>query len=185
MLKSTTHLYRDCLRTIEHMNGRSAKGRHIAAIVRQQFKDNKTITDDKEIETLRKKSTPLPTTHSHSHSHTRSHARRASDGTDGVLGCVGLVGCVVSSAMTSLANYLTLQSISQLRHKDGLGNPIELANEQRAEEEDNDDEYEEVWMNEHGDILSDEEAMAIQQGKPLPGRNVLKDAEVQSDTRHQ
>ena len=56
MLKSTAHLYRDCLRTIEHMNGRSAKGRHITAIVRQQFKDNKHITDEQEIETLRKKS---------------------------------------------------------------------------------------------------------------------------------
>ena len=56
MLKSTTHLYRDCLRTIEHMNGRSAKGRHITAIVRQQIKDNKHTTDEDDIETLRNNS---------------------------------------------------------------------------------------------------------------------------------
>ena len=83
--------------------------------------------------------------------------------------------------MTSLANYLTLQSISQLRHKDGHGSPLSLAEEQY---DDNEEEYEEVWMNEHGDILTDEEAAAIQQGKPLPARNTVKDAEVQSDTRH-
>ena len=80
--------------------------------------------------------------------------------------------------MTSLANYLTLQSISALRHKDGQGNPLSLANAQQQAEE-AEDEYEEVWMNEHGDILTDEEAEAIQRGA-----TTLKDAEVQSDTRH-
>ena len=87
------------------------------------------------------------------------------------------------SAMTSLANYLTLQSISQLRHKDGLGNPVALADERAAAEEDDDEEEEEVWMNEHGEVLTEEEAMAVQQGKPMPSRHTVKDAEVQSDTR--
>ena len=68
MLKSTVHLYRDCLRTIEHMNGRSAKGRHITAIVRQQFKDSKHITDEQQIDTLRKKYT---------HSHTATQPLRS------------------------------------------------------------------------------------------------------------
>ena len=87
--------------------------------------------------------------------------------------------------MTSLANYLTLQSISQLRHKDGHGNPLSVADEQQQQgEEDDEDEYEEVWMNEDGEILTEEEAAAIQRGEPLPGRSAVKDAEVQSDTRH-
>ena len=85
MLKSTTHLYRDCLRTIEHMNGRSAKGRHIAAIVRQQFKDNKHITEEGQIETLRKKYNTPHAAHCH------TPAPLSVDGADVWLVCGGVV----------------------------------------------------------------------------------------------
>ena len=56
MFKPVPHLYRDCLRTVLHMTGRSAKGRAIAALIRHEFKANRDVTDQAEIDKLRNKS---------------------------------------------------------------------------------------------------------------------------------
>ena len=56
MFKSVPALYRDCLRTVEHMAAKSAKGRAIRAMVRQEFDKNRHVTDEAEIDSLKKKS---------------------------------------------------------------------------------------------------------------------------------
>jgi hypothetical protein len=57
MFKPVPQLYRDCLRTVLHMTGQSAKGRAIAALIRQEFKANKDVTEQAEIDKLKNKST--------------------------------------------------------------------------------------------------------------------------------
>lgn len=73
MNKTVPNIYRDCLRTVQHMAGQSAKGRAIAQVVRDEFRRNVDEKDEAEVERMKK------------------------------------------TAMTALANYLTLTSISQLK----------------------------------------------------------------------
>ena len=51
--KSSLALYRDCLRLIEHMAGRSAKAQTIKGILRGEFAKNRNETDPVKIEELR------------------------------------------------------------------------------------------------------------------------------------
>ena len=51
--RKTTHLYRDCLRLIDHVAGKSAKGIKVRNIVRQEFKKNAEVKDPQAVEVLK------------------------------------------------------------------------------------------------------------------------------------
>ena len=51
--RKTTQLYRDCLRLIQHVAGRSAKGVSLRVIVRNEFKKNAHIKDNAIIDNLK------------------------------------------------------------------------------------------------------------------------------------
>lgn len=51
--KSSPQLYRDCLRLVNHIAGRSSKGRKLRTIVRGEFKRNSVQTDPVVIEGLK------------------------------------------------------------------------------------------------------------------------------------
>jgi hypothetical protein len=51
--RSAPQLYRDCLRLVQHIAGKSKKGDSIRKIVRQEFKKNSGLTDHTQIEHLK------------------------------------------------------------------------------------------------------------------------------------
>lgn len=73
MFKTVPQVYRDCLRLIEHIGGRSRKAEQMRALVQRQFRAHAQERDDKKIEELKKKSAEHAT-------NTRTHARPASTG---------------------------------------------------------------------------------------------------------
>lgn len=53
MLRSTASIYRDCLRLIDHMAGKSRKGDRMRELLQGEFRKNADITDPAKIETLK------------------------------------------------------------------------------------------------------------------------------------
>lgn len=51
--RNTLHIYRDILRLIKHISGDSKKSTLTRDMIRKQFKTNKYINDDKQIQLLR------------------------------------------------------------------------------------------------------------------------------------
>eukprot|EP01039_Chlorochromonas_danica_P004203 gene4203-4617_t len=51
--RSTPQLYRDCLRLVRHIGGRSAKGDNIRRVVRMEFRKNAKIEDPVKLEALK------------------------------------------------------------------------------------------------------------------------------------
>jgi uncharacterized protein (UPF0147 family) len=51
--RKTHQLYRDCLRLIDHIAGKSVKGQNIRRIVRQEFRKNSHLTDLAHIESCK------------------------------------------------------------------------------------------------------------------------------------
>ena len=49
MKRTVRELYRDCLRSVRHAAGRSAKGRAISATIRRSFDANKSLTAEADI----------------------------------------------------------------------------------------------------------------------------------------
>mmetsp|Transcript_34874 Transcript_34874/g.35520 ORF Transcript_34874/g.35520 Transcript_34874/m.35520 type:complete len:100 (+) Transcript_34874:178-477(+) len=52
-IRTSIHLYRDCLRLVQHMSGNSAKGKQLRTIVRNEFKKNMNVEDNTKIEFLK------------------------------------------------------------------------------------------------------------------------------------
>lgn len=51
--RSTAHLYRDCLRLVQHIAGKSKKGDNIRNVVRGEFRKNVKLEDPAQIENLK------------------------------------------------------------------------------------------------------------------------------------
>ena len=51
--RTSLQLYRDCLRLVKHMAGNSAKGNHLRAVVRGEFKRNKDEEDPDKVAQLK------------------------------------------------------------------------------------------------------------------------------------
>lgn len=51
--RTTPQLYRDCLRLVQHIAGKSKKGDNIRQIVRKEFQKNAGLTDPARIEQLK------------------------------------------------------------------------------------------------------------------------------------
>lgn len=51
--RSTPHLYRDCLRLVQHIAGKSKKGDNIRNVVRNEFRKNAKLEDPAQIENLK------------------------------------------------------------------------------------------------------------------------------------
>jgi hypothetical protein len=48
--RTSTQLYRDCLRLIQHIAGNSAKGVQLRRVIGTEFRKNASVTDPAEIE---------------------------------------------------------------------------------------------------------------------------------------
>ena len=107
MFKSVPSLYRDCLRTAQHMAANSAKGRSIRAMVRHEFDKHKGVTDEQQIEQLKKKS-----------AHTSSSSSSSSAPFTAELHSPSAAFLLSTrSAVTALANYLSITSIRYTTQK--------------------------------------------------------------------
>jgi hypothetical protein len=53
MTRNTPQLYRDCLRLVKHIAGKSKKAQNLTKIVRGEFKKNAKVNDDALIENLK------------------------------------------------------------------------------------------------------------------------------------
>jgi hypothetical protein len=114
MYKSVPQVYRDCLRLIEHLAGRSRKADNMRTLVAKQFRANAGEKDDKKIEGMKKKSVD------------RQTATGACGGLANVAQCREIAmqrrsspafDCspvAVFSAITGLANYLTIESLGSV-----------------------------------------------------------------------
>lgn len=51
--KTTPQIYRDCLRLIKHISGKSKKSAAITSIVRSEFKKNAAVKDEAVVEKLK------------------------------------------------------------------------------------------------------------------------------------
>ena len=51
--RKTPQLYRDCLRLVQHIAGKSAKGNQLRLIVRNEFKKNAHVEDPQVVENLK------------------------------------------------------------------------------------------------------------------------------------
>eukprot|EP01031_Cornospumella_fuschlensis_P029848 gene29848-36038_t len=51
--RSTPQLYRDCLRLVKHIAGRSQKGENIRRVLRHEFRKNATLEDPAKVEQLK------------------------------------------------------------------------------------------------------------------------------------
>lgn len=51
--RPTTQLYRDCLRLIQHVAGKSIKGQKLRQIVRNEFKRNADVKEEKVVDHLK------------------------------------------------------------------------------------------------------------------------------------
>eukprot|EP01031_Cornospumella_fuschlensis_P029810 gene29810-35991_t len=51
--RSTPQLYRDCLRLVKHIAGRSQKGENIRRVLRHEFRKNATLDDPAKVEQLK------------------------------------------------------------------------------------------------------------------------------------
>lgn len=51
--RTTPQLYRDCLRLVQHIAGKSKKGENIRQIVRREFQKNAELTDPVKIDQLK------------------------------------------------------------------------------------------------------------------------------------
>ena len=51
--KTTPQIYRDCLRLIKHISGKSKKSTNINRLVRHEFRKNAQVTDLEQVEKLK------------------------------------------------------------------------------------------------------------------------------------